>query len=200
MPAPRQPEFDFYLTRIGDSPVSFVLDMALAASAPLESHPLRLEVRVAMLAPRPDGLRDAGEADALAEVEDQVVGTLERALDAIYAGRFVAKGHSAFVFYLPELARAQLAALSGIVGPTGDYRLESRAEPDPQWRFYFEFLYPDPYSRQFMKNRRLCEVIAEHGDKMDVARVVDHLALFPSAESADRARTGWRRSRRVRLT
>src|SRR5690606_39161795 len=104
------------------------------------------------------------------------------------AGRFVAKGHTTFVFYLPELARDKLAALSGIVGPTGDYRLESRAELDPKWRFYFEFLYPDPYSLQFMQNRRLCEVIAEHGDKMSVPRVVDHMALFPSAESADRAR------------
>jgi regulator of RNase E activity RraB len=190
MPAPWQPEFDFYLTRIGDAPVSFVLDMAAAGHAPLESHTLRFEVRVRMRVARADGLRDGSEVDVLGEIEDRVVSRLEERLDAIYAGRFVAKGHTTFVLYLPTKSERALANLEAIVGPTADYVLESRTELDPEWRLYFEFLYPDPYSRQFMQNRRLCEVIAEHGDKTDVARVIDHLALFSTAESAERAKAG----------
>jgi hypothetical protein len=77
MAAPWEPELDFYLAQIGESPVSFVIDMAAARHAPLATHTLRVEVRVRMRTPRADGLRDASELDALRRVEDQVAARLE---------------------------------------------------------------------------------------------------------------------------
>jgi regulator of RNase E activity RraB len=189
-----EPELDFYLAQIGDSPVSFVLDMAAARHAPLASHPLRAEVRVRMLSPRPDGLRDASELDALGEVEDQIAARLDDRLGALYVGRFVAKGYTTLVAYAPPAAAGSLPNLGQLVGPLGPYAPEWRLEEDPEWKFYFEFLYPDTYSKQFMQNRRLVEVIAGHGDKLDEPRRIDHIALFASQERAEQAARQLRRS------
>ena len=67
-----EPSFDFYMAFVDGAPASFVID--LAARAPVDTHPVRLHVRVKMLTPREDGLRDKSEFDALAKLEDEVVG------------------------------------------------------------------------------------------------------------------------------
>ncbi len=187
MAAPWEPELDFYLAQIGESPVSFVIDMAAARHAPLATHTLRVEVRVRMRTPRADGLRDASELDALGEVEDQVAARLEAAVGAIYVGRFVARGYTTLVAYAPESAAGLLSDVGALIGSLGVYSSEWRVAPDPEWKLYFEFLYPDVYSRQFMQNRRLVQVIAEHGDKLEVPRMVDHTVFFASAERAQEA-------------
>jgi regulator of RNase E activity RraB len=189
-----EPELDFYLAQIGDAPVSFVLDMAAARHAPVSSHPLRAEIRIKMLRARPDGLRDASELDALGEVEDQIAERLDQRAGALYVGRFVAKGYTTLVAYAPRAAEGLLANLGQIVGSLGAYAPEWRVEEDPEWKFYFEFLYPDTYSKHFMQNRRLVEVIAGHGDKLEEPRKIDHLALFSSRQQAEQAAVQLRQS------
>src|SRR5262245_61311348 len=92
MPPTWTPDFDFYMTLIDDKPASIVVDLAARAAAPVASHPILVGIRVPMQRPRPDGLRDGDELDALAAVEDQFTEALAEQVDALYAGRIVHNG------------------------------------------------------------------------------------------------------------
>src|SRR5262245_61916732 len=101
MPASWEPNFDFYEGRWGDDRMMVLIDLGAAAHAPVASHPIRLQLRVRMLDPRPDGLRSNAEKDALFAFEDRLVPAVQRATDAIFVGRIVARGYTEFFFYVP---------------------------------------------------------------------------------------------------
>jgi len=189
------PSFDVYESRIEDRRIIFVLDMTAAEYAPLESHPVRLQVRVAMRSPREDGLRSPDESDALHALEDTIVSRLEGGADAIYVGRFVTGGYTTFVFYAPQdeqLFDEREDKPLSIIGDVSPYRAHWASREDPDWEFYAEFLYPDAYSCQTMMNRRLLEVFVEKGDRLEALREIDHFAFFPTEMQARAAATGLR--------
>jgi hypothetical protein len=181
-----QPNFGFYLTNLDGQPASFVVDLN---AEPAESHPLRLQLRVPLLKPRPDGLRDASELEPMGAIEDRLVDALTEQTDALYVGRLVTRGATEFFFYLPRESGPKLDDLKGLVGDLGEYTMEYLAAEDPDWGMYTEFLYPDPYSYQAIANRSLLEQLQQAGDVMTVARTIDHLAFFDTAAQAQEAAT-----------
>jgi hypothetical protein len=181
-------DFDFYMAQIEDKPASFVVDLNAAAAAPLESHPLRLAIRVPMLRPRADGLRDASELDELGALEDQFVEALADKIDAIYVGRVVHDGDTTLYLYVPAEHRVAMEDLPVLTGaPPGDHEPQWGVAEDPAWDVYLELLYPDAYAHQTIWNRRLLRVFSEQGDQLDVAREIDHMAFFPTREAAEQA-------------
>jgi len=188
MPAPREPSFDVYLTQLeGDIPLAVVLDMAVADHGPLPTHPLRLMVRVPLLHPRPDGLRDASEQESMGIVEDSLVETLTTRLDGLFVGRFMAEGVVTFGFYLPESSRHAADQLADLLPPLGDYTAEGALADDPEWEFYFDFLFPDRFSHQVMMNRQVLANLVEAGDHLELPREIDFFAYFSSRALADEA-------------
>jgi hypothetical protein len=183
-----QPDFDVYFTLIEDKPASIVLDLEAAKHAPVASHPLRLSVRVPMLRPRPDGLRDASELDDLAQLEDSFVDALKEKIGALYVGRVVHDGDTTLFLYVGADQRTALDDLPALTGPPpGEYEPEWRVDEDPEWKLYTEFLAPDEYDRQTIWNRRLLNNFTEHGDTLDAARQVDHMAFFDTEDDAEEA-------------
>lgn len=180
------PNFGFYLTNLDGQPASFVVDLN---AEPADSHPLRLQLRVPLLRPRPDGLRDASELDPMGALEDQLVDALTGKTNALYVGRLVTRGATEFFFYLPRESGPKLDDVKGLVGDLGDYTVEYLAAEDPDWGMYTDFLYPDPYSYQAIANRSLLEQLQQAGDVMTVARTIDHLAFFETAAQAQEAAT-----------
>lgn len=179
--------FDFYMGWVDDKPASFVIDMNAAEHAPVATHPARLHVRAKMRLEREDGLRDANELEALGNFEDFVVDKLERAVDAIYAGRMVHDGYTELYFYVPDAAKARLENLGEILGDVPEYDPEWLVEDDADWSFYEEFLYPDAFSRQAMLNRHLLDEIRGQGDANEIPRQIDHLAYFTTRQNAEAA-------------
>lgn len=174
MHRPWTENFDFYEAAATTGRAMVSLDLAAAPHVPLSSHPVRMQFRVKMHSPRPDGLRSAEEADALFALEDRLVAAMD-ALDALYVGRAVAYGATEFFFYVPSAQRTAQPA----VGPVAPYTLEVLAQDDPEWSRYLE-LFPSPYALQTIMNRRLVRQMLEHGDQLAVPRRIDHLARFDS--------------------
>ena len=179
-----QPKFDVYMATVDESRASFLLDMGIAPHVPIRSHPVRLQVRVQLLHPREDGLRDASELDAMGQLEDTITQEISAALDGIYVGRFTCEGRTTFVFYLPAPQAKRLGVLGSILGRIRPYDSEWLMEDDPDWGYFTEFLYPDLYSQQVMANQQLVANLEEKGDQLEVPREVDHRAYFPTRESA----------------
>lgn len=179
--------FDFYLGWVDDRPASFVIDMNAADQAPVATHPVRLHVRAKMRLEGQEGLRHPDELESLGNFEDFVVDKLERAVDAIYAGRMVHDGYTELYFYVPEAAKPRLENLGELLADVPEYEPEWLLEDDEGWEFYGDFLYPDAFARQGMLNRGLLDEIRAQGDANDIPREVDHLAYFPTRDDADSA-------------
>ncbi len=186
MTAPWQPNFGFYMTTLDEHPASFVVDLN---AEPTESHALRLQLRVPLINPRPDGLRDAAELEPMGALEDRLVEALTAKVDALYVGRLVTRGATEFFFYVPEAKGPLLDELEELLGPVAPYEVEYLAAEDPDWGMYTDFLYPDAYSLQSIANRSLLEQIEATGDVMSVARTIDHLAYFENTGPAKEAAT-----------
>lgn len=176
-----EPGFDVYGAGINGKPAVFVVDLAARQHAPVASHPLRVQVRIAVQRPLSNGLRDASEAPALGQAEDALVPALEAKLDAIYVGRFVSDGHVTFVFYVPALFDGR--DLSEFLPDLAPYEPMWLTDDDPEWRFYDEFLHPDDRSMQIILNRRLLDAFREGGDDLAQERVIDHVVFLPDEKA-----------------
>jgi regulator of RNase E activity RraB len=188
----REQDFDVYMVTIDDRPASIIVDLAAAAYAPLESHPLRVDIQIPMRIPTDDGLRDASELEALSDLEDQFVEALEQKVDAIYVGHVVHDGNTNLHFYVPDSHRAAVDDLPSLTGEPGAYEPSWGVEEDPDWQLFDEFLAPGPYEAQEIWNRRLMETFREGGDRLESERTIDHLAVFASRDSAEQAASALR--------
>ena len=173
-------EWDSYPLRVDDEPASIFLDLALARSAPRTSHPTMAYLRVRMRQPRPDGLSSQEEAQALFALEDALDQAFAEGGHAIYAGRNTSAGNRDFYFYTADGARFESAAERAMQGFPG-YEFSIGTQPDPEWRVYFDFLYPTPDDHQRMLNRRVLHQLAQHGDDPEKPRPIDHMAVFGGA-------------------
>ena len=156
-------DFDFYEAQFDEARVAIFLDLAASAHAPVATHPLRLQVRVAMKSPRPDGLRAPEEEEALFAVEDAIVLRVTSALDALFVGRVIAEGYATFAFYAPIASASRAENASAIIGSLAPYALEWNVSDDEAWAYYRELLYPDPESYKLMMSRRAADRITGVG-------------------------------------
>jgi hypothetical protein len=179
-------DWDFYEGTMEDDRAFITIDLAAQSEAPLESHPLRLQIRFAMQQPREDGLRAREEADAIFAVEDKIVQAMEGAAAAIHVARLTAQGYTELVFYVPQANREAAEDPPAAVGDVAPYQLEWFVEDDPEWEKYDE-LFPNVYAMQSISNRRLVRQMVEAGDRIEVAREIDHFAVFPSEKQAREA-------------
>jgi hypothetical protein len=181
-----QENFDFYEAAADDGRAFVSLDLAAAQHAPVASHPVRLQFRVKMLQPREDGLRSDAESEALFALEDALVEVVREKHGGVYVARAVAFGYSEFYFYVPSARRDGSATGKAIGERFKPYTLEWLEEEDADWERYFE-LYPNAYAMQTMRNRALIRQMLAANDRLEVPRIIDHLAFFPSRLQAEAA-------------
>jgi len=179
-------DFDAYLTFLDETPASFIVDLAAAAHGPVEALARRIQIRVPLLEPRDDGLRDASEVELLARVEDGICELLEQRCGARFLGHVISEGVLHVVCYA-DGARIddEASLLDGL--DAGGYDIAWLVEDDPEWEMYFEFLFPDPLDFQLIQNRRMLERFADEGDQLSAERIVDHAALFDDRSAIEPA-------------
>lgn len=177
--------WDFYHLRVDDKPAYIMLDMGIAADAPMPDYAIMAYVNVAMRQPRADGLSSNEEFAALKSIEDGLSEAATAAGRILYVGRCTTDGYRGFYFYISDdSAFREWADRAMRAFP--DYAFATGWRPDPQWGVYFDFLYPSARDRQRMANRDLREQLEGHGDHMDQPRMIDHFAYFPDAAARTR--------------
>lgn len=185
---PWEQDFDVYLTRLDESPISVVVDLDAASHAPVGTHPYLLRVRIVMKKPDENGLRSRNEFEALNALEDALLEGLAPALDAIHVGHMILRGVIDLVLYCPPGVVGQSWEIERLIEEIrGDYDVEPILQEDAEWHLYREIMFPDPYDLQFILNRRLLDLITRNGDDLASTRPVDHLALFRAEEEAEMA-------------
>lgn len=174
-----------YFAQRDGHPVSVFLDLDFRKTAPDRARPLLCRVRLAMRAPRADGLSDGAEAGTLHQIEDALCERLAAQADAVLVGRITGGGAREFCFYARAGAQPAAHVDAVVAGFTG-YQHTTRSAPDPDWTHYCEQLYPDDDQLQCMNNLKVLEALRERGDVLEVPRPVRHWALFPDQVTRDK--------------
>jgi hypothetical protein len=175
--------WDFYAPRVDGEPASIFVDLGIQTEAPVGSLPHMGYVRLFMNQPRPDGLSSSEEFDALVTIEKAMEADLCGA-SVGYVGRNTSGGCRDFYFYLstPATWQSQVAQSLSVFK---DYKYETGTREDAEWSTYLNFLLPGPLDRQRIENRRVCDALERHGDKLVTQREIDHWSYFPSLAAAD---------------
>ena len=181
-----KPSFDFYETSLEGRRAIVMLDLGAVRYTPVNTHPTLLQIRVAMLQPREDGLRSTEEADALFALEKKLTEVLEQKAQALYIGRVVTHGSTEFYFYVPFASPASTDGPGAMVGDVAPYTLEWSARNDSGWECYDQ-LFPNTYAMQTISNRMLQRAMVQQGDQLDIPRRVEHVALFTAKERSEAA-------------
>ena len=169
--------WDFYLCKLNDLAASIYLNLALAETAPDKEKPNLLWLWVEMKWPSDDGLSSNSEFDTLCEIEDQITEAVKSRFDAAYCGRITTDGRREFYFYAASPLRLEQAVEEALAKFKG-YEFECGSKPDPEWKQYFDVLYPSEETRQCMENRRVLHVLEKNGDTLQRPRDVWHWIYF----------------------
>jgi regulator of RNase E activity RraB len=166
-----------YFTTINGALASVALDRSLRPKAPLVSRPNLLRVKVKLRAPKPNGLSDRSEAQALADIEDELRSQLKAATRATEVGRITTAGHRELFFYSAGDAGLQ-GAVSAVMQKFGAYKIEMESRADPEWSEYLDTLYPKGEDFQRMSNMDVIGGLLDAGDTLRPVRAVRHWIYF----------------------
>lgn len=177
-------EWDFFFTRIDDKPASIRLNLALRKVAPLENFPFRFSFFVKMENPDENGFSSQEEYPILCDIEDAIQ-EKGKALGVISVGVIKGNGELELCFFAPKVEGLE-DAFRGVLGEKfPEYLSKIEFIEDPDWHFYFNFLYPNPYAYQQMMNRRVVYQLQEQGDDLQTPREIDHWLYFAAENDCD---------------
>lgn len=172
-------DWDVYVCQIDDQPAAVFVDLGRAQAAPEPKRPWLLRVQIPLLTPRPDGLSDQEETEALYELEDELFAAVAQGLRACYVGRITSQGRRE-MFYYGKSAEGFEPAVQKAAARFPQYEITSRAQEDRDWDVYSDLLYPSDLDMQSIQNRRVVDRLAESGDDLSQSREIAHWLYFPS--------------------
>ena len=185
--------WDFYLADLEGQPTSFYLNLSLIQQAPLKGYGLLAIVRVPLREPNELGMTTTAETMNLFDLEDSIVKIFNKPEETLWVGRTTGNSVRTFYFYNKDQVEGLVdphahfsEKLAQVMAKHEDYDYEAEIFEDVAWETYRDFLYPDPYTMQELRNRKVLEVLEERGDKMEVAREISHWVYFPDVEKANR--------------
>jgi hypothetical protein len=175
--------WDSYYCRIGGVPTSVSLNLALLDDSPDPQRPTLMRVQIGALAHRDNGMPSSEEFDTLAALEDQII-ELITPRSCIHLGALTSPAGRQVAFYAP--ADSELTAESfNFIPPSRRPADFFQAEPDEQWSFYRDFMYPNPSTLRMMHDNIVLRRLDELGDIREAERRIDHWIYFDSATAAN---------------
>jgi hypothetical protein len=178
-------QWDFYFMSIDDRPASVSLDLGRAEAGPEREWPWLVCLRIPMRSPRPDGLSSSQEASTLNTLEDALSDAVAAVCDGAQVGRLTWNGFRELFLYVRGVERLN-DGIGAAVGRVPGYDVLIRTENDPEWRHYFDVLFPSPEQMHWIRDRRVVDQLLAAGDELEASRPVDHYAYFGDKSARDR--------------
>lgn len=170
-------EWGSFSTLIDDRMASIRLNLALNSIAPYPSYTYALRLRIAILKVDPEtGFPDYDEFSNLNLIEDRLSEAMKR-IAAIYVGVVITDGHIEFYYYLKGRER-HMPIIAQVMEQFSKYQYSSATLVDPDWKQYFDFLYPNEYEYQSILNQRIWYRLDKEGDDHSQLREITHKFSF----------------------
>ncbi len=174
-------DWDFYPCLVDDQAASISVNLRYEREGPSVRADTFYWLRIQMKDADQHGMGSAVEADALFSLQAALVEGAG-AHDLIYVGRLRSHGRWELAFYGPSNCASALNVLACEAELDGR-PFEVLSQPDGAWGYYRKFLLPDEERRQWMRDRRVVDVLQDHGALLSTPRRVDHWVYFRSAVS-----------------
>jgi hypothetical protein len=170
-----------YFTKANGALASVALDRSLRPKAPMAGRPHLLWVKIQLRSPKPNGLSEQVEQQALGDIEDQLRSGLRAAGRAVEAGRITTAGHRELYLYGTDDSGFR-DAVAAVMQKFNAYKFEMGSKADPEWRQYLDALYPTGEDFQRMSNMDALNGLLDAGDTLRPAREVRHWIYFGSRD------------------
>lgn len=175
--------WDSYFCTVDEEPAFIVVNLGLASEAPLAGYPFLGYVSFVIRQPDESGFPDSEEDEALNELEDALLEAFGQGESARCAGHCLSGGRLDVYFYL-RCAEAWTERVGAVLKGRTDHEWESGSHDDPDWEFFFDFLFPDEPALLQIQNRRMCAALEEQGHDLGQSRQLEHWAEFSTQEMA----------------
>lgn len=175
-------DWDAYFSEIDDSPASILVNLAARDAAPDAEYTWLVLATVSFQSPDENGFPSSEESERLDPIEDSLITSLESTGKARFVGRITTQGRRTLSFYATS---GEGWSTVSAAASTPSYSFEIEAQPDEDWEFYINMLYPGAVEMQFIQNRRLMEQLVEHGDQIETPRPVTHWLYFATTDGRD---------------
>ena len=167
-------DWNVYFSRIGDAPAALRINLALIEVAPLAEYPQHVRVSMKLEQTNEHGFPTPEESEAVYDIEDQIDRLAGN--DNIPAGIVTTDGAANWHFYSRD-AEAFAQACRTLL--TQNNRVcDIKISEDAEWSFYQEFLYPDRYELQAIRNEQVLRRFRQDGDRLEQPRPIDHWLFF----------------------
>ena len=182
-----QPDWDVYFCYLEEAPAFISVDLGLFVQAPLPDKPNLIEVMAGLQTANEDGFPDNGEWEKLEEIEDMLVSSFEKKLEAVFVGKTLNNGRRGLYFYSGDTLLVD-QIVDELRAHFPEYTFEHQLTEDPEWEVYFEYLYPDEESLLRIDNNRALQLLEEQGDQSFVPRRITYTLYFRSEADREAAK------------
>ncbi|HFC8508308.1 TPA: DUF695 domain-containing protein [Neisseria subflava] len=167
-------DWNVYFSRIGDAPAALRINLALIEVAPLAEYLQHVRVSMKLEQTNEHGFPTPEESEAVYDIEDQIDRLAGN--DNIPAGIVTTDGAANWHFYSRD-AEAFAQACRTLL--TQNNRVcDIKISEDAEWSFYQEFLYPDRYELQAIRNEQVLRRFRQDGDRLEQPRPIDYWLFF----------------------
>ncbi len=176
--------WDSYLCSIEGKSASILINLSLAAIAPVPEYPVLAYVSIAIQHPDENGFPTEEEEDTLTSLEDRIIAALTQGGMALCPGHCLTAGRLDIYFYRKN-AEGFADQLGEALRPFPAYAWETGVHNDPDWELYSDFLHPDEGALLAMRNRSVLDNLLELGDNLSEARIIEHWTFFSSLQESE---------------
>ena len=174
-----------YIGRVEDKPAVFRINLGVGEiDFPIEGYTQCVRLNLVLKAPDEHGFTTDEERERLYNIEDIIMPSLKET--DFLAGVVTYQGNTTWFYYTQEAPLLAVNIEKAFTNIT-DYEPEIRIVDDPNWEIYSDYLYPNIYEHQSIKNsavRRHCE---ESGDHTDQERPIEHWLYFDTEKDMNSA-------------
>lgn len=180
-----QENWTCYHCQVENAPAIVCVDLALADDAPSGEAATLAWVRLWFTMPDENGFMAEDEFDRITDIEEALLIGIDDLSATRFVGRATFGGHCDFFFYGPEGSAIESRLTTAMAG-FPDYQYDVGSRDDPEWKTYFDFLFPSKREHQTIVNRQVVEILEEEGDRHEIPRKVSHWIYFDSADDRSR--------------
>jgi len=170
-----------YFSTIDQQVASFNVNLDAGNESQRQSLPQLCLLTITLLQPEETGLSAPKEDRDLFRIESMLENETEEHLYGIYVGRSTIDGKRTFACYIPTGIPAELI-LNGLMANFEAYDYELDLQPDEEWSYFEDFLYPEGENLQRIVNRKVLEELRESGEDLNQLFSLEHEIHFANLD------------------
>ncbi|MCD4779722.1 MAG: DUF695 domain-containing protein [Candidatus Omnitrophica bacterium] len=171
-------DWNGYQREVKGEPCAIFLNLGLMRRLPIKDKTSLVNVQVRLNKMEQNEEFALMELDhALADMESRVRKHVEDQYDGVFAGRVTSNARRCFYFYVSD-QHINSFRMDSVTPSFDTFEFQVDVQPDPEWKFYQDTLFPGQRDMQLMINHRMVDQLAEQGEQGDASRRVDHWIYF----------------------